>query len=126
MCDRTEAAAAVPGRNAETIAAISTPFGTGGIGIIRISGPEATSVAARIFRGRKKISEIKSHTVVHGRIIDPADGHMVDDVLLIKMDAPNTFTGEDTIEINCHGRDRSAQQGAFARSQTRSPAGTCR
>lgn len=103
MYDRTDGTKAVQGMNAGTIAAISTPWGTGGIGIIRISGPEATSVAARIFRGRKKISEIKSHTVVHGRIIDPADGHMVDDVLLIKMDAPNTFTGEDTIEINCHG-----------------------
>jgi tRNA modification GTPase len=60
-------------------------------------------VAARIFRGSRQINEIMSHSVVHGRIIDPADGHMVDEVLLVKMDAPNTFTGEDTIEINCHG-----------------------
>ena len=94
---------AIPGRNTETIAAISTPFGTGGIGIIRISGPEAFSVADKIFRGRKRLSEIRSHSVVHGKITDPADGHMVDEVLLVKMDAPNTFTGEDTVEINCHG-----------------------
>jgi len=93
----------MPGRNAETIAAISTPYGTGGIGIIRISGPEAFSVAEKIFRGRRKISETRSHSVVHGRIVDPADGQMVDEVLLVKMDAPGTFTGEDTIEINCHG-----------------------
>ncbi|HPP35344.1 MAG TPA: tRNA uridine-5-carboxymethylaminomethyl(34) synthesis GTPase MnmE [Clostridiales bacterium] len=103
MRDRSDSARAMPGRNAETIAAISTPYGTGGIGIIRISGPEAFSVAEKIFRGRKKISETRSHSVVHGRIIDPADGQMVDEVLLVKMDAPGTFTGEDTIEINCHG-----------------------
>ena len=103
MRDRSDSARAMPGRNAETIAAISTPYGTGGIGIIRISGPEAFSVAEKIFRGSKKISETKSHSVVHGRIIDPADGQMVDEVLLVKMDAPGTFTGEDTIEINCHG-----------------------
>ena len=103
MRDRSDSARAMPGRNAETIAAISTPYGTGGIGIIRISGPEAFSVAEKIFRGSKKISETKSHSVVHGRIIDPADGQMVDEVLLVKMDSPRTFTGEDTIEINCHG-----------------------
>ena len=103
MRDRSDSARAMPGRNAETIAAISTPYGTGGIGIIRISGPEAFSVAEKIFRGSKKISETKSHSVVHGRIIDPADGQMVDEVLLVKMDSPGTFTGEDTIEINCHG-----------------------
>ena len=103
MYDRTDGTKAVQGMNAGTIAAISTPWGTGGIGIIRISGPGAFSVAARIFRGSRQINEIMSHSVVHGRIIDPADGHMVDEVLLVKMDAPNTFTGEDTIEINCHG-----------------------
>ncbi|HOL91779.1 MAG TPA: tRNA uridine-5-carboxymethylaminomethyl(34) synthesis GTPase MnmE [Clostridiales bacterium] len=103
MRDRSDSARAMPGRNAETIAAISTPYGTGGIGIIRISGPEAFSVAEKIFRGRRKISETRSHSVVHGRIVDPADGQMVDEVLLVKMDAPGTFTGEDTIEINCHG-----------------------
>ena len=103
MSDRSDDARTMPGRNAETIAAISTPYGTGGIGIIRISGPEAFSVAEKIFRGRRKISETRSHSVVHGRIVDPADGQMVDEVLLVKMDAPGTFTGEDTIEINCHG-----------------------
>ena len=60
-------------------------------------------MADKIFRGRKRLSEIRSHSVVHGKITDPADGHMVDEVLLVKMDAPNTFTGEDTVEINCHG-----------------------
>jgi tRNA modification GTPase len=87
----------------DTIAAISTPYGTGGVGIIRISGPDAFGIASRIFRGRKSINEIKSHTVTHGKIADPADGRMIDDVLLTKMDGPRTFTGEDVIEINCHG-----------------------
>lgn len=87
----------------DTIAAISTPYGTGGVGIIRISGPEAFATAARIFRCRRDIYDIKSHTVNHGKIVDPADGRMIDDVLLTKMDGPHTFTGEDVIEINCHG-----------------------
>jgi tRNA modification GTPase len=87
----------------DTIAAISTPYGTGGIGIVRISGPDAFSVAEFVFRSGKTFSEIKSHTVTHGKIIDPADGSMVDDVLLLKMKAPHTYTGEDTIEVNCHG-----------------------
>jgi len=87
----------------DTIAAISTPYGTGGIGIIRISGPDAFRVAETIFCSRKNFDEIKSHTVTHGKIIDPASGNMLDDVLLIKMKAPHTFTGEDTVEVNCHG-----------------------
>lgn len=87
----------------DTIAAISTPYGTGGVGIIRISGPDAFEAASRIFKGRKDVHNIKSHTVTHGKIIDPDDGMMVDDVLLTKMDGPRTFTGEDVIEINCHG-----------------------
>ncbi len=87
----------------DTIAAISTPYGTGGVGIIRISGPDAFNVADCIFKGRKNIYDIKSHTVSYGKIIDPSDGRLMDEVLLTKMDGPGTFTGEDTIEINCHG-----------------------
>ncbi len=87
----------------DTIAAISTPYGTGGVGIVRISGPGAFGTAARIFKGRRDIKEIKSHTVSHGKIVDPADDRIIDDVLLTKMDGPHTFTGEDVIEINCHG-----------------------
>lgn len=87
----------------DTIAAISTPFGTGGIGIVRMSGPAAFDIAARIFKSSVKFSEIGSHTVTHGRIVDPTDGRFLDDVLLIKMKAPGTFTAEDVVEINCHG-----------------------
>ncbi len=94
---------AVSFRDFDTIAAISTPYGTGGVGIVRISGPGAFAAAGRIFRSRRDIFDIKSHTVTHGRIVDPDDERMIDDVLLTKMDGPRTFTGEDIIEINCHG-----------------------
>lgn len=86
-----------------TITAISTPYGTGGIGIIRVSGPEAFKIAGQIFTGKKAFQDIKSHTVTHGRIVDPGTGRMLDDVLLIKMKGPNTFTAEDVVEISCHG-----------------------
>ena len=89
--------------NMSTIAAISTPFGTSGIGIVRMSGPEAFEIAEKIFISGKAFSEIKTHTVTHGKIVDPSDGRMIDDVLLVKMAAPRTFTGEDIVEINCHG-----------------------
>lgn len=89
--------------NSNTIAAISTPFGTSGIGIVRMSGPEAFNIAEGIFSSNKAFREIGSHTVTHGKIVDPANDRMLDDVLLIKMAAPNTFTAEDVVEINCHG-----------------------
>ncbi|MGI6668249.1 MAG: tRNA uridine-5-carboxymethylaminomethyl(34) synthesis GTPase MnmE [Acetivibrionales bacterium] len=87
----------------DTIAAISTPLGTGGIGVIRISGPDAFTIGGRVFKGRMAFKDMKSHTVAHGKIIDPLNGHFLDDVLLVKMKGPNTFTGEDTVEISCHG-----------------------
>lgn len=87
----------------DTIAAISTPFGTGGIGIVRISGPEAFEIGARVFVTKKPFDQIGSHTATHGKIVDPADGRMLDEVLLIKMKGPNTFTAEDVVEIDCHG-----------------------
>jgi tRNA modification GTPase len=87
----------------DTIAAISTPYGTGGIGIIRISGPASFETAGRIFSGKRPFQEIRSHSVSHGKIVDPATGQMLDDVLIIKMKGPNTFTAEDVVEISCHG-----------------------
>ena len=89
--------------NSSTIAAISTPFGTSGIGVVRMSGPEAFDIAECIFSSNRAFNEIGSHTVTHGKIVDPANDRMLDDVLLIKMAAPNTFTAEDVVEINCHG-----------------------
>ncbi len=86
-----------------TIAAISTPYGTGGIGIIRISGPSAFEIGEKIFTGKKPFSKIKSHTISHGKIVDPKTRQMLDDVLLFKMKGPNTYTAEDVVEISGHG-----------------------
>lgn len=87
----------------DTIAAISTAHGTGGIGIIRISGERAFEIAAAIFRGKKPFDEIKSHTLSYGKIVEPVSGETIDEVLVSKMKKPNTFTKEDVVEINCHG-----------------------
>ena len=85
----------------ETIAAISTGMTSSGIGIVRISGREAFAVADRVYKGKKKISETESHRILYGHIADA--GETVDEVLVMVMRAPHTFTGEDTVEINCHG-----------------------
>lgn len=87
-----------------TIAAISTPYGTGGISIIRISGAEALAIAGRAFKASSGIAlaDAPSHTIHHGHIYS-ADGKRIDEVLVSVMRAPRTFTGEDTVEINCHG-----------------------
>lgn len=87
-----------------TIAAIATAMSPSGIGIIRISGPQAMDVISRIYGskgGRKKIKEVDSHTIHYGYIYD--EGEIVDEVLVMIMKAPRTFTGEDTVEIDCHG-----------------------
>ncbi|TEB13707.1 tRNA modification GTPase MnmE [Pelotomaculum propionicicum] len=87
----------------DTIAAISTPLGEGGIGIVRLSGPAAFDIAKKIFRSKKKEwSAAEGHRLVYGHILDPA-GQIVDEVLLGYMKAPHTYTREDIIEINCHG-----------------------
>lgn len=94
----------------ETIAAISTGMTNSGIGIVRISGEEAVLVADRIYRGKKKLCEVKSHTINYGYIVDreissaeKKSEEVIDEVLVTVMKAPGTFTGEDTVEINCHG-----------------------
>jgi tRNA modification GTPase len=87
-----------------TIAAISTAMSESGIGIIRISGPEAMDVIDRVYRsksGKKKIKEVKTHTIHYGYIYDGEE--LIDEVLVMIMAAPRTFTGEDTVEIDCHG-----------------------
>ncbi len=86
-----------------TIAAISTAVSSAGIGIVRMSGPESFDIADRIYRSKKKkkLSEQKSHTIHYGFIVD--DGETVDEVLVMLMRGPASYTGEDTVEINCHG-----------------------
>jgi tRNA modification GTPase len=87
----------------DTIAAIATPLGTGGIGIIRISGPRSLEIATLLFRPHQAVSPLKSHHLYHGVIVDPEDGHSIDEVLLSHMAKPRSYTREDVIEINCHG-----------------------
>lgn len=87
----------------DTIAAISTAVGNAGISIIRISGPRAFHAASAIFRGKGDFMSYLSHTIHYGKIIDPEKNEILDEVLVSKMDAPKTYTAEDTVEINCHG-----------------------
>ena len=87
-----------------TIAAISTAMSASGIGIVRISGENAMDVISRIYRskgGKKKIKEVPSHTIHYGYIYNGEE--LIDEVLVMIMRAPRTFTGEDTVEIDCHG-----------------------
>ncbi len=86
----------------DTIAAVSTPPGTGGISCIRISGEKAFEIAARVFNCSKKFEEIESHTVTYGKIIN-RNKELLDEVLLLKMKKPKTYTREDVVEIHCHG-----------------------
>lgn len=86
-----------------TIAAISTAVSNAGIGIVRMSGPEAFAIADSVYKGKKekRLSGQKSHTIHYGYIVDGED--VIDEVLVMLMLSPNTYTGEDTVEINCHG-----------------------
>ena len=87
----------------DTIAALSTPYGTGGIGVIRVSGELAFDISAKLFNSSKPMEAIPSHTVSYGKITDPETKEIVDEVLLLKMKKPNTFTRENVVEIHCHG-----------------------
>lgn len=88
-----------------TIAAISTPLGEAGIGIVRLSGPKAFSIARKVFKpkSKRKLKDIFTHTLHYGHIIDPESKKRIDEVLLSLMSAPRTYTREDVVEINCHG-----------------------
>jgi len=89
----------------DTIAAISTPVGQGGIGIVRISGPQALAIADSLFRPKKADtpSAARSCSLLYGHIIDPSDNAVMDEVLVAIMRAPRSYTKEDVVEINCHG-----------------------
>ena len=87
----------------ETIAAIATPPGIGGIGVIRVSGPAAPEIARRLFHPFHPQPELHSHRLYHGQIISPESNVVLDDVLMALMKAPHSYTGEDTLEISCHG-----------------------
>lgn len=87
----------------DTIAAVATGMSNSGIGIVRISGENALTVIDKIFKGKenKKLSKVQSHTVHHGFIFD--DDDKIDEVLVIIMRGPKSYTAEDTVEIDCHG-----------------------
>lgn len=87
----------------DTIAAVSTPVGEGAIAIVRLSGPQAIAIADQVFTGKDELSEAPSHSLHHGRVVDPHAGRLIDEVLVSLMRAPTSYTGEDMVEINCHG-----------------------
>jgi tRNA modification GTPase len=92
-----------PSEQEETIAAISTPFGESGIGIVRLSGTSAESIAKKIFRSKSDQVFFISHHFHYGEIIDSQSGNPVDEVLIVLMKSPKTYTREDIVEIHCHG-----------------------
>jgi tRNA modification GTPase len=87
----------------ETIAAISTPFGESGIGIVRMSGSIAESIARKLFRPKRDQPYFISHHFHYGEVIDIHSGKAVDEVLMVVMKSPKTYTKEDIVEIHCHG-----------------------
>ncbi len=89
----------------DTIAAVATPYGEGGIGIIRISGDDAERILDEVFvpAGRQSGRGPESRRLMYGHIVDPEDGSTVDEVLSVFMKGPHTYTGEDVAEIDCHG-----------------------
>lgn len=98
--------------HSDTIAAISTSLGDGGIGIVRLSGPDAVSVAAKLFSCRTgSVDTFQSHTINYGLIVDPDTLEHVDEALLTIMRSPRSYTRQDVVEINCHG-------GTFALKRT--------
>jgi tRNA modification GTPase len=90
----------------DTIAAIATPYGESGIGIVRISGPWAKRIAQRIFRPKnpkRGVIPLATHRIHYGEIVDPEGGVTIDEVLLTFMAAPKSYTRQDVVEIGCHG-----------------------
>jgi tRNA modification GTPase len=86
----------------DTIAAISTPMGEGGIGIVRISGPASLPIARSIFRAKTN-GGLKSHRFSYGAVVHPESGDLLDEAMLVFMKGPNSYTREDVLEIQCHG-----------------------
>ncbi len=100
-----------PLANGDTIAAVSTPHGIGGIGIVKVSGPHAEKIAHTLFRPRRPVTDFVSHRLYYGHIIDPhQQDAVVDEVLVVLMRAPHSYTREDVVEIQCHGGYMSVQR----------------
>ena len=93
----------------DTITAIATPQGVGAISVVRVSGPDSFRVIDKIFKGKKKIAESQSHTIHYGKIFS-SGGEVLDDVLVSVFRKPNSYTGEDSVEISTHGSPLIAQK----------------
>ncbi len=87
----------------DTICAIATPPGEGGVGIVRISGQAASKITASLYRGIHPWDSLKSHTATFAEVIDPKNACLIDEALFLPMFAPNSYTGEDLVEIQAHG-----------------------
>lgn len=87
----------------DTITSISTPMGEGAIGIVRLSGSRAIEITDKLYKGKKPLAEVDSHTINYGHIVDPDTNEVVEEVMVSVLRAPKTFTREDIVEINCHG-----------------------
>ncbi len=88
-----------------TIAAVATPVGEGGIGVVRLSGPEAIAIADLVFQGMQggKLDDHREDRLRYGKVVDPQTGKTVDEVLALVMRAPHSYTAEDVVELQCHG-----------------------
>jgi tRNA modification GTPase len=89
----------------DTIVAVATPSGSGGIGIVRLSGPEATAIATEVFApaAHPHLPVLRPYRLRYGHVVDPADGRVLDEVLVSYMPRPHSYTREDVVEINAHG-----------------------
>lgn len=89
----------------DTISAIATAPGEGGIGIIRLSGGDSFAIAEKIFESKNglKVGNIPSHRVTYGKVVDPKDGHVMDEAIMLTMKAPYSYTKENVVEFHCHG-----------------------
>jgi len=93
----------------DTIAAVATPIGVGGVGIVRLSGPQALTIAASLFRGRRDLAR-NPRSLCHGWVLDPQSNERVDEVLAVYMPAPGTYTRQDVVEIDAHGGPLAVRQ----------------
>ena len=93
----------------DTIVALATPPGVGAISVIRVSGEKSIELVDRIFLGKNKLSEVQSHTIHYGKIIDSSD-ELIDDVLVSVFKAPHSYTGENSVEISSHGSSLIVQK----------------
>lgn len=87
----------------DTIAAISTPMGEGAIAIVRLSGTQAVTIADHVYRGANRLTDVPTHTIHYGKLVESGTNQVVDEVMVSVMRAPKTFTREDVVELNCHG-----------------------